>query len=739
MLIERGQADGVAQVWAGRNLAAVVDVAILLLLTAALGLTIAAAAPPRFLASLSAHEMVDEGGDAFTFTPDFSTHWPYAIPSRPVSTLRSDDVKVFENGRFIGALTPSHDAIRQSGSGKYNVWNGVLWFSSSDNTDPRTNGRIYGIRVKARLAASAEAALIASSACLAILVFCRAGPAIATFFARTKRRWSSTVLAKARMTAPSRAPIAGLLARVPLTTGRIYVATCSAMMALFCWGTIARPMPLMFGDDSFTFVNPGILWSAGQNVAELSSRGVGYALLTLLALAFGSLRLIPKLQLVAVMAGVSCILAVLYLLLAALAMRLHRSSQVPQWILASCASVVAATYCVMLASHDAFVIDIYRALAEALHLLPTAVVLVSFVLAWMTRAPAWRLSSLIVSASAAYLSTVVKPHTSMVLALCGLSLAIVIVRNYRALRSPAVLSLCCLSAILIVSIHRLDTWITPKGFDFGPKTLFCNHLDVAEPVFDASTPERSLVRGLLKGVLQHPHPDWPLLGFQGDACMYGADFNRAMQAAARAEGLEPAAWERREFLKAVMKNPIGYGRAVWKQFAFFMAYPIKDADSTATGIITDDEWRSLKLHADLIDMSREQFTIDLSNWVATTLPRVAAVGKTILWTVSISFAFTTVSATSIALGVFFLQRKRAAVQAEIALLSVAAFTLAFALTTMLAHTFDVSRYLTDILPFSLLWWLMSVVYIVHGFILIGTRAGPARISMDRRAAPCPAA
>jgi glycosyltransferase involved in cell wall biosynthesis len=39
-----------------------------------------------------------------------------------------------------------HEEIRVQGEGRYSVWNGVLYFSSSDNTDPRTNGRTYVLR-----------------------------------------------------------------------------------------------------------------------------------------------------------------------------------------------------------------------------------------------------------------------------------------------------------------------------------------------------------------------------------------------------------------------------------------------------------------------------------------------------------------------------------------------------------------------------------------------------------------
>lgn len=55
-----------------------------------------------------------------------------------ISTLR-----VFENGKEIGAAHASHASIRTTGKGKFSHWGNSLIFSTSDNTDPRKNGRKY--------------------------------------------------------------------------------------------------------------------------------------------------------------------------------------------------------------------------------------------------------------------------------------------------------------------------------------------------------------------------------------------------------------------------------------------------------------------------------------------------------------------------------------------------------------------------------------------------------------------
>jgi hypothetical protein len=52
---------------------------------------------------------------------------------------------LFEDGRALGPAHSLHDAIAQDGQGRYSHWGGVLWFSTSDGTDPNANGRRYTV------------------------------------------------------------------------------------------------------------------------------------------------------------------------------------------------------------------------------------------------------------------------------------------------------------------------------------------------------------------------------------------------------------------------------------------------------------------------------------------------------------------------------------------------------------------------------------------------------------------
>lgn len=51
---------------------------------------------------------------------------------------------LLEDGKPLSAPHSFHKNIRETGNGKYSHWgNKMLYFSASDNSDPRTNGRKY--------------------------------------------------------------------------------------------------------------------------------------------------------------------------------------------------------------------------------------------------------------------------------------------------------------------------------------------------------------------------------------------------------------------------------------------------------------------------------------------------------------------------------------------------------------------------------------------------------------------
>jgi hypothetical protein len=54
------------------------------------------------------------------------------------------EVVLLEDGKPLGPAHSAHADIRKEGQGRYSHWGArTFWFSASDNSDPRTNGREY--------------------------------------------------------------------------------------------------------------------------------------------------------------------------------------------------------------------------------------------------------------------------------------------------------------------------------------------------------------------------------------------------------------------------------------------------------------------------------------------------------------------------------------------------------------------------------------------------------------------
>lgn len=106
----------------------------------------------------------------------------------------------------IGPGEQLHDEIRHSGSGRYSVWKGTLYFSIPDRSNPKANGRSYKLEVQPRLPGPLR--MLLAVACLAF--------GLATAVAAIR---SSAML---RAQVPGLV-IAGTLVAVAFVAGEIYL------------------------------------------------------------------------------------------------------------------------------------------------------------------------------------------------------------------------------------------------------------------------------------------------------------------------------------------------------------------------------------------------------------------------------------------------------------------------------------------------------------------------------------
>ncbi len=83
--------------------------------------------------------------DSFQPERGFAYVAPTHLPELS-SHERPSPARILENGSPLpGGGNSLHDDIRRSGRGRYSFWHDFVYFATSDNTDPRTNGRKYEI------------------------------------------------------------------------------------------------------------------------------------------------------------------------------------------------------------------------------------------------------------------------------------------------------------------------------------------------------------------------------------------------------------------------------------------------------------------------------------------------------------------------------------------------------------------------------------------------------------------
>ena len=82
-----------------------------------------------------------------SFQPDSGLAWVAPLPGALLSDLESSSSLVlFEDGEPLGPPHSAHADIRLLGGGRFSHWGAQVYFSTSDGSDPRSNGRSYVVR-----------------------------------------------------------------------------------------------------------------------------------------------------------------------------------------------------------------------------------------------------------------------------------------------------------------------------------------------------------------------------------------------------------------------------------------------------------------------------------------------------------------------------------------------------------------------------------------------------------------
>lgn len=99
--------------------------------------------------SLQAAGMEPKGGNAYEVNLKRALQWPWRPVSDNLFSLYRSDLVLFENEHRLGPSRAKFPDIQVSGAGAYMHWGRGVVFSTSDNSDPRFNGRRYTVKVTA--------------------------------------------------------------------------------------------------------------------------------------------------------------------------------------------------------------------------------------------------------------------------------------------------------------------------------------------------------------------------------------------------------------------------------------------------------------------------------------------------------------------------------------------------------------------------------------------------------------
>lgn len=86
-------------------------------------------------------------GELHDFHQETQFCWVAPVPAKLLSDKDSASrLMVYEDGRPLGPAHCAHDEIRRHGNGGFSHWGAQVYFSTSDNSDPQTNGCRYYVR-----------------------------------------------------------------------------------------------------------------------------------------------------------------------------------------------------------------------------------------------------------------------------------------------------------------------------------------------------------------------------------------------------------------------------------------------------------------------------------------------------------------------------------------------------------------------------------------------------------------
>jgi glycosyltransferase involved in cell wall biosynthesis len=353
------------------------------------------------------------------------------------------------------------------------------------------------------------------------------------------------------------------------------------------------PHVLILWPDSYGYLAPSLSALSGGDFTHVHGRGFVYPLVV-----YGSLLAFDNLSgLIYVQAA--CYFATLVLLITLL--WVFRTGSIVAGALSFLLAVVYLGYAPLTDLIQAVMAEVFWSF---LAVLSTA----ALILAQRVKSGATFVVLMAVSLYASSANFLVKPQWLFAAAFLTFVWLIVLFTAELRAKWTMLLAMAALvtSTLVVPEICLAAKYDARSSSLFAPKTLFCNHADIIvrasadDPGFWAGQPAefaQDTMTKLQATVALGPR-GWPLLGFDGDVCMYGENNPDALVRRQFSDDLPSMrAFYLSTFLRAVAAEPLAYGRKIGWQMWSVLQQPFQDADLQIEA--SDNHMHERSLHPEL--------------------------------------------------------------------------------------------------------------------------------------------
>ena len=102
--------------------------------------------PPHVTWRIDPAAVTPRAGHSFSWTLPKPALFPLAVVRSDGESSRSSQLRLYQDGHLLGPPHIAHVLIADIGAGPYSHWGDAILFASADNSDPRTDGRVYEVR-----------------------------------------------------------------------------------------------------------------------------------------------------------------------------------------------------------------------------------------------------------------------------------------------------------------------------------------------------------------------------------------------------------------------------------------------------------------------------------------------------------------------------------------------------------------------------------------------------------------